>query len=275
VTSTEVPRHPRATGLLLGGILTGVLLAAGSGALWVVLSGPGPLHTETQQQTYRQPVTGIDISIGLGNSSVTLISGPPGAVTVRRQVAWSRVKPVPEEQVVGRTLQIRAHCPHTLLGPAGRCGADLVVEVPPGAAVRADVAAGRIHAERLTGAVDLTTYGGDITVAGLGGRLRARSDGGNITGTGLTGPETEVKAEWGDVDLRFAAVPTVVQATVGTGDVSIAVPPAGTGTDGYQVRADTNEGQHTVDVPQDSTGRHTVVAHSDHGDVTVRRSALS
>jgi hypothetical protein len=270
VTSTEVPRHPRAAGLVLGGILTGILLAAGSAGLWLVLSGPEPVHTESQQQTYRQPVTGIDIDLGLSNSSVTLISGPPGAVTVRRQITWSRAKPVPEEQIIGRTMQIRSRCPRIVFRPAGPCRADLTVEVPPGTTVRAEVAAGRIHAEQLTGDVELITYGGDITVSGIRGGLRASSVGGNITGSDLAGAETEAKTEWGDVDLRFAAAPTLAQATADTGDVSIAVPRAGTGPDGYQVAADTDNGRHNVDVPQDSAGRHAIVAHTNHGDVTVR-----
>jgi hypothetical protein len=273
VTSTEVPRHPRAAGLVLGGILTGILLAAGSAGLWAVLAGPEPVHTESQQQTYRQQVTGIDIDLGLSNSSVTLISGPPGAVTVRRQVTWSRAKPVPEEQIIGRTMQIRSRCPRVVFRPAGPCRADLVVEVPPGATVRAEVAAGRIHAEQLTGDVELSTYGGDISVSGLRGALLARSDAGDITGSDLAGTEAEAKTEWGDVDLRFAAAPTLVQATTTSGDVSIAVPRAGTGPDGYQVNADTDDGRHNVDVPQDSAGRHAIVAHTDHGDVTVRHPA--
>ncbi|MEU4428851.1 hypothetical protein AB0F81_50275 [Actinoplanes sp. NPDC024001] len=270
MTRTEVPRHPRAVGLLLGGILTGALLAAGSTGLWLTLAGPEPLHADSRQQTYREPVTGIDISVGLRDSTVTLINGQPGAVTVRQQLAWSRAEPVLEDDIVGRTLRIRSSCPPVLLPPAGQCRADLVVEVPPGATVRADVAVGRIRAERLTGAVDLTAYGGDITVSDHRGRLRARSDGGNITGTELAGAETDAEAEWGDVNLRYAVVPTVVQATSGTGDVSIIVPPAGTGADGYRVRADTGGGRHTVDVPQDSAGRHTIVAHAEQGDVTVR-----
>jgi hypothetical protein len=270
VTSTEVPRHPRATGLLLGGILTGALLTAGTAGLWITLAGPQPLRTESQERTFREPVTGIDISISHGNSSLTLISGPAGVVTVRRQAMWSRAKPVPEEQIVGRTLQISSRCPRVVLPPAGQCQADLVVEVPPGATVRADVEAGRIHAEGLTGAVDLTTYGGDITAAGVRGRLRARSDGGNIIGTELAGTETEVKAEWGDVDLRFTAAPALVRASTRDGDVSISVPRTGTGIDGYQVRADTRNGRQDIDVPQDSAGRHNIIAHTGFGDVSVR-----
>lgn len=273
MTSTEAPRHPRTAALLLGGLLTGVLLAAASVGLWVVLAGPEPLHTESQQQVYREPVTEIDISIALYNSSVTLIGGRPGAVTVRRDLTWSRAKPVPEERIVGRTLQIRSRCPSSLLPTVGQCRADLIVEVPPKATVRASVTAGRIDAEQLTGAVELTSYGGDITISGIRGRLRAKSDGGSITGTELASAETEAKSGWGDVNLRFAVAPTLVQATTGDGDVLIAVPPAGTGTDGYRVRADTKDGRSTIDVPQDSTGRHTIVAHADHGYVTVRHQA--
>jgi hypothetical protein len=273
VTSTEVPRHPRAAGLLLGGILTGVLLAAASVGLWVVLAGPEPLHTESQQQVYREPVTEIDISMALYNSSLTLIDGQPGTVTVRRDLTWSRAKPVPEERIAGRTLQILSRCPSSLLPTGGQCRADLIVEVPPGATVRARVTAGRIHAEQLTGAVDLTAYGGDITVSGIRGRLRAKTDGGTITGTELASTETEAKSGWGDVNLRFAVAPTLVQARTGIGDVLIAVPPAGTGTDGYRVLADTKDGRKTIDIPQNSAGRHTIVAHADHGHVTVRRQA--
>jgi hypothetical protein len=270
-TGSEVPDRPRAGWLLLGGLLTGVLLAGGSLGLWTVLAGPAPLHTETQQQIYHQPVTDIDIEIDLNNSPLTLVSGPPGKVTVRRQLTWDRAKPLSEDQVVGRALQIRSHCPDAVLRQ--KCRVGLVLEVPPGTSVRAKVTAGTIRADDLTGAVDLTTVSGDIAVSDLRGRLRARSMNGVITGTDLTGPEVDVKTEWADVDLRFTDVPDVVQAITGTGNVSIAVPPAGTGVDGYQVRADTKDGRQNVDVLEDSAGQHAITAFAEYGNVTVRHSA--
>jgi hypothetical protein len=271
VTSTEVPRHPRAAGLLLGGILTGVLLASGSFGLWALLEGPEQLRTEAQEQVYRRPVTNIDID--LGYSSVTLVSGQPGTVTVRRQLTWNRAKPAPVEQVVGRTLQIRSRCPHVFLGRAERCRVDLVVEVPPGAAVQVNLDTGQVRAEELTGALHLTTVDGNITASGTRGRLWARSESGDIIGTDLGGAETDVRTSFADVDLRFAVVPDLVQATATEmGDVSIAVPRAGTGVNGYQIRVGAGDGRQDVDVLQDSTGRHTITANTEHGDVSVRHT---
>jgi hypothetical protein len=271
VTSTEVPRHPRAAALLLGGILTGILLASGSLGLWKLLAGPELLRTEAQEQIYRQPVTSIDID--LTYSSVTLTSGKPGIVTVRRQLTWSRAKPVPAEQVVGRTLQIRSDCPYVLLARPGQCRADLVVEVPPGAAVQVNLENGQVRAEELTGALRLTTVDGNITVSGTRGRLWARSHSGDVIGTDLGAVEADVRTRWSDVDLRFAVVPDLVRAaTTELGNVSIAVPRAGTGVDGYQIRVGAGDGRQDVDVLQDSAGRHTIAANTDHGDINVRHT---
>lgn len=268
MTSIEAPRHPRATGLLLSGILTGVLLASGSFGLWILLAGPEKLHVEAQEEVYREPVTAVDID--LNYTSVVLIAGEPGRVTVRRQITWSRAKPVPEEQVIGGTLQIRSRCPYVFLGRAEQCQAEYVVEVPPATSVEANVHGGKIRAEELTGVTHLTTMEGDITVAGLRGRLWARSTGGDITGTRLGGSEADVKTAWGIVSLRFAVAPDLVQASANSGDVSIAVPRAGAGPAGYQIRADAEGGRQEIDVLQDSTGQHTIVAHTNYGDVNVR-----
>lgn len=269
VTSPEVARHPRATGLLLGGLLTGVLLVVGSYGAWAVIAGPEPVRTESQELTFRQPVTSIDVTLEVADGSVVLTRGRSGVVTIRRQDSWERDKPISEERVVGRTLQVRSRCPRSLLNRFRQCWADLVVEVPPGVPVRVYLTAGLISCERLTSDVDLATTGGDIDISNTRGRLRARSEGGTITGTELANAETDVRTETADVDLRFDVVPDHLQAATGHGDVSVAVPPAGTGADGYQIRAHTDRGGYDIDVPHDAAGRHTIVARTDDGNITV------
>ncbi len=272
MTSSEVPRHPRAAGLLLGGILTGLLLASGSFGLWVLAATPGPLRTEAQQQTYHQPVSDVDLE--LNDSSVTLVSGPAGGVGVQRQLTWSRAKPVVQERLVGRTLQIRVDCPRTFPVRTEQCRVDYALEVPPGVAVRTTVVGGDIRAEGLTGALQLSTFGGDITVTGTHGSLWARTDHGDIVGTDLSGLDADVKSSRADIDLRFAVVPDHVQVDTKEGDVSVAVPVSGTGADGYQVRAGTVAGRRDVDVPQDAAGRHAIIAYTVHGNITIRHTTV-
>lgn len=272
MTSSEVPRHPRAAALLLGGVLTGLLLAAGSLGLWTLAATPGPLRTESLQQSYPQAITDIDVE--LANSSLTLVTGAAGAVNVQRQLTWSRAKPTVSERLVGRTLQIRGQCSRTLLGRPDQCRADYALEVPPGVAVRAILDSGDIRADGLTGALQLSTVGGDITVTGTHGSIWARTDHGNIVGTDLSGRDADVKSSNANVDLRFAVVPDHVQVDTLDGDVSIAVPVAGTGVDGYQVRAGTRDGRRDVDVQEDSAGRHAIVAYTGRGNVTVRNTSL-
>jgi hypothetical protein len=273
MTSPEVPRHPRARGLLLGGLLTGVLLASGSFALWTALAGPEPLRTESGEQFHAQQVTDVDIS--LGSSSVALVEGKPGAVRVQRQLTWSRAKPLVEERIVGRTLRISARCPNVFLSRPGQCRVDLAVEVPPGVAVRAHVGSGSIRADGLTGALQLQTYDGGITLAGTRGPLSLRSGSGHVIGTDLAGLEADVRAMWADVSLRFAVVPDHVHAETGTGDVTVAVPVAGTGAEGYQIRGGTrNTGRRDIDVLQETTGRHTIAALTEKGDVSVRYTTV-
>jgi hypothetical protein len=272
VTSSEVPRHPRAAGLLLGGVLTGLLLAAGSLLLWTLAATPGPVRTDTQQQSYTQAIGDIDVE--LTSSSLTLVTRPAGAVGVQRQLTWARGKPVVSERLVGRTLQIRAQCPRSIFGYREQCRADYALEVPPGVAVRATLFDGDIRADGLTGALQLSTFGGDITVTGTHGSLSAHTDQGSIVGSDLNGRDVDVKSSNADIDLRFAVVPDHVQVDTVDGDVSIAVPVAGNGADGYQVRAYTRDGRRDVNVQEDSTGRHAIVAYTVRGNVTVRNTSL-
>jgi hypothetical protein len=273
VTTTEVPRHPRGAWLLLGGILTGLLVASGSFGLWAVLTRPETLRTEAQEQVYQQPVSDIDIAVEA--SSVTLTSGAEGAVRVQRQLTWGRAKPTLDERIVGRTLQIRVKCPRTLIGRAGHCRVDFAVEVPPGVAVKVNIDGGGIRADRLTGPLQLTTSYADIAVSGTRGPLVARSTIGDVVGVDLGGREVDVKSGRAHVDLRFTVVPDHVRAETQNGDVTVVVPVGGTGVEGYQVRSGTGLGRQDIDIRQDPDGRHTIAAFAGEGDILIRHGTVS
>jgi DUF4097 and DUF4098 domain-containing protein YvlB len=148
------------------------------------------------------------------------------------------------------------------------------VEVPPNVAVRAHVDSGSIRADGLTGALQLDAFDGGITLSGTRGPLWIRSGNGHVIGTDLGGLEADVKAHWADVSLRFAVVPDHVQAETDTGDVTVSVPVAGPGLEGYQIRGGTRTGRRDIDVLQESTGRHTIAAATITGDVNVRYTTV-
>ncbi|AEW97925.1 MULTISPECIES: DUF4097 family beta strand repeat-containing protein [Streptomycetaceae] len=113
--------------------------------------------------------------------------------------------------------------------------------------------------------VTITDDTGDIRVAGISGAVRATTDTGSVTGSGLTSRQVELVSDTGDVTARLDAVPDRVSAGSGTGKVDLKVP----GNASYAVTATAGTGKARVEVPQATGSRHTISAKAGTGDVTV------
>jgi len=121
----------------------------------------------------------------------------------------------------------------------------------------------------ITGELDLTSTAGDVSVRGSTGAVRVRGEAGDVTGTGLKSTSVDVQTTDGAVSLDFAVPPTTVRVMAEAGSIRIGVPRAGTGVDGYTVRAATKAGARKVTVDEDSAGRHSISAELVDGDVSV------
>lgn len=265
-TETASPRTARSgrNGWRVAGLLaTTVALAAGGLVVWRLLAGPEVRHTEAQDQTYRHAISRLEVDLSAGD--LTLAVGDPGQVAVRRSLHWTGNRPVFSEQWLGDTLHLTANCPHE----QQNCFLDYTVRVPAGVSVRAHTDAGDLTVGAIGGTLDLTTDAGATRLQDTAGPVRARSQAGEIIATGLRSTTVDAVTTAGDVRLRFTEAPALATARTDAGEVEIALPHTGSGVDGYQVQADTEAGSRQVSVGEDSAGRHSIVAHTAAGDVTV------
>jgi hypothetical protein len=81
--------------------------------------------------------------------------------------------------------------------------------------------------------VDAQVGDGDLTMWGVGGRLRLRVGRGVLAGRDLDADEVDAKNADGEVNLHFSVRPTRVAASSATGPVVVVLPEGG-----YRVDAD-------------------------------------
>jgi hypothetical protein len=267
----SIGRLAHATWLLFGGLFTGLALTACAVGAWIVMDGTSPVVTQTEDQTYPHRAARIVVSIEYGDLRVI---GGASQVSVQRRFDFVKHRPTFTESWAGDTLTISVGCE---LGELDRmrgetCWVGYVLRVPTAVAVEADIDKGSIRVQDVDGDLRLATRSGGIDVRNARGLVWARADAGDVTGTGLRGPEADVRAFSGQVSLQFDLPPGLARAITGYGDVEIAVPRGEPEVAHYHVRTSTQDGKTYVDVPSDPVGPHQVMATTESGDVFVRYS---
>jgi hypothetical protein len=91
---TSRTRRGRRAWLFAGGILTPVAVLLSTVTLWS-WANKLAADTETQHQTYTQPVSRV--ALNLHNGDVILTPGVAGQVVIERRLEWSESKPTIEE----------------------------------------------------------------------------------------------------------------------------------------------------------------------------------
>ncbi|MFB4301958.1 DUF4097 family beta strand repeat-containing protein [Actinomadura sp. NTSP31] len=166
-----------------------------------------------------------ELRLDAGSSEVSVGTGPDGQARVYERLRWVLRKPVVTESVKDGVLSIVSRCPRSAgLYNGWECGADIDVRVPAGVRVAAESRSGEITVRGIAGDLDLRTGSGEIQVADARGALRARAGSGTIRGTGLASPEARVDVGAGEIDLRYAEPPRLVDVTAGAGSLKIIVP---------------------------------------------------
>lgn len=96
--------------------------------------------------------------------------------------------------------------------------ADVVLQIPAGAAVELSTVLGALSADGLRGAIRLSTGSGDVRTAVNSGELNVESGSGDVAVDGQTGA---VRIETGSGDVTTRRVQGGVRISTGSGDVSL------------------------------------------------------
>ena len=237
------------------------------GALLVVLAAVvviglvvGLRRAEERTFTFAEPVRRAEVDLRAGGVSFTASDGP---VTVHRRIRWALNRPTTSERVEEGVLRVEADWEGLRLP-----GGDVTyrVEVPAEVDVRAWTGAGAVGVEGLRGDVDIRTQVGQVDLVNLGGHVRATTQAGKVQGTGLAARRVEVRSSAGAVSLAFQVPPDRVEARTNAGSVDLVVP-----DQRYAVEADSSAGRTIVELVGDPTAPRRLVAHSNAGQVRVRR----
>ncbi|GAA2430757.1 DUF4097 family beta strand repeat-containing protein [Streptomyces glaucus] len=236
----------------LGGSAAAVFAAGG-------LAACGLVGGETFEDS--SALSGEIASVRLENGSggVTVNGTEDGGkLSLRREVEYRGDKP--------RGVTHRIENGVLILGGCGsRCSVDYTVDVPAGVPVSGEVSSGGIHLNKV-GAVKVTTSSGRIEMNGVSGAVEVKTSNGRITGEDIKGTRIRAQTSNGAISLT-PATPLDVQARTSNGDITLTLPKAG-----YQVTADTNNGDKAIGVADDPSGEYRLRLKSSNGDITVKNS---
>ena len=173
--------------------------------------------------------------------------------------------------------------------PAGNCGLDAHLAVPPQTAVILSTGGGNMQVSALRSNLTLNSGGGDVTVSGpegpvtvdtgggnltagdLGGTLRFSTGGGDANGNGLSAPTVTTDSGGGNVTLVFTRPPANLDVTSGGGDITILLPP---GRTGYAITDSPGGGDYTRarTVRVNSGSAHKIEVDSGGGNIRIGTS---
>jgi hypothetical protein len=157
-------------------------------------------------------------------------------------------------------------------GRDGRCPRMPRVDVPDGVSVTVTARNAGIDAAGITGALDLTTVNGDVTVTRSGAdaaTVRLVTRNGSVRATALRAGKMHAETVNGDVTLACATAPGGVGGSTVNGSVRLTLPPD---APAYRVTAATDNGSPSVGVPTtgDTDGR-VIRLSTVNGDVVAAR----
>lgn len=121
----------------------------------------------------------IDSSAGL----VVVVPADGNQVQVSRRAKWTLVKPDMDVTVEGGTLVVKADC----IGPSFICDVEYRVSVPPDVAVRVVGGGGDVEIAGVGGKVDVQTSGGSVALGALTSDVKVRTTSGSVTLDSIAG----------------------------------------------------------------------------------------
>jgi DUF4097 and DUF4098 domain-containing protein YvlB len=146
---------------------------------------------------------------------------------------------------------------------------------------------GDVAIAAVSGPVQVSAQSGDVTLGTVSGRLQVSDrigdvafgpvtgpavtvlgQSGDVTGQGLAAADVTVTGGTGDIALSFTRVPTRIQVTCVSGDVTLRLPP---GDAAYQVITRDSSGSVNVGVPTDTSSPNVISVSDGSGDISIQQ----
>lgn len=207
--------------------------------------------------------TGTNLTVQSNASELELVPADVQEVQVERQTSGTANgnAPTSEWGLSGNTLTLKTDCVGVSIG----CKARYSVKVPRSTVIGAENTNGSIKASEISTNLMATTGKGDIQLNNFSGhKLELTSDGGSISGDGISAPSVRATSTDGDVKLSFGTVPQSVGVKSKDGNVKLTLPESD-----YRVDTTTKGGQRTVSVAESSASKHAVAVETRNGDIAI------
>jgi hypothetical protein len=201
-----------------------------------------------REETVRAGVTGSvrRVVVHAEGGEVLVRAGLAPGVLIEARTRWVVSRPAVAARREGDTVVVEAGC--DALTSAMRCSVDAQVAVPPGVRLEVD------------------SKTADVTLRGLTGIVRARTETGDVRAERLGPVVLDARSETGRMALGLIGRPTRVAATTGGGDLRVTVP---YGT--YRIDTDTDKGDVSVaGLLRDDLAPQRMELRTTTGDITVR-----
>lgn len=258
------PRPPRqSTVVRLAWIIPGAILAIAALA-WGTFNVLTLLSHE--QRTERATFAAADVAsveITSDNGVVRLSADGTDEISVTASIndGWQQTDV--DMRIVGGVLEIHGSC--SFLGQPW-CSSDFTVTLPADMPVRVDASNGSVHADGLSGAIDLDTDNGRIEVTDVSGAVRLSNDNGSIVGRRIGVASVDASTDNGRVELSFVEPPDDVRVRTSNGRIEVIVPDHEVA---YRVQLSTDNGSQDIGVRTDPASLHTIDLSSRNGSVSV------
>lgn len=270
ISNPAAPSSARWTWLILGGLLTAAVLAAGTYLAWSVMSGSG-MSQRTEHSSLASVETPETVVVEGTGANVELVGAEIGEATADLTLSWyANERPAVTDEWDRATWTVDLECRRAGIPlwflPA--CGIDYAGLIPAHVDVEVSLGSGPATVRNTSGSVDLRTTSGSIDAYDVVGDLTASATSGSILGMGLASGNVAATADAGSIFLEFADAPSEVQAATASGNIEVLVPRG----QSYRVLTDSAGGRVNIDVATDPDAESTIALRTTSGSVTVAYS---
>lgn len=213
--------------------------------------------------TITEPVREIVVTSDHGD--VELVPSRRG-VGVRETQHHVLRRPTLERTLVGGVLTLDSHCDSVIVA----CYADLRLRVPAGVGVTVEVDSGDVDLRRIEARhAHVRSDSGDVRLRLLGSQrlVWAHTDSGDLDVVAVNARAVDAQSDSGSVVVAAGGAPRRIVARTDAGDVTVAVPRGA-----YAVTAHTDSGEVDVrrGISRNDRAPRSIDARTDSGDVTLK-----
>jgi hypothetical protein len=191
------------------------------------------------------PVNNGVLQLVVGGGNLAVHGGNQTTARLTGRVQYSLVRPKFTENNTASGTTVGVDCQV----PAGNCGLDATLNVPPKTALGVSSGGGDLTVSGVQTKETLATEGGDLTVSGGQGQANLATGGGDLTANDMAGPlgistsggdigssdltssSVTANSGGGDVALVFTQVPRNLNIVSDGGDIALVLPHGDTSYD--------------------------------------------